>query len=267
MPRTPSFLVSLRRRALFAGSGVATAMIVAATVLSGRMAPREETIETVSKGSATTYVTRTIEGFTVHVDQRLLGEQRAVGDEALGVLASHLFQIRRVVRPEPLEKLRTIAIFLGLDDPVAPCACYHPSPDWLAENGYDRKKAKAVEIANAGNFVSWTREQPWMVLHELAHGFDDRWLTAATEQGRELDALHQAAKENGAYDRVLHWDGGEVRHYALNTSDEYFAEAVEAWFGANDFFPFVHAELVRHDEKLAEFLARVVGTPISSRAP
>jgi len=230
--------------------------------------PRDEGRVTVSKGVAARYRQQERLGFTVHVDERLLGPAKELGDAALAELDSQLRQIGRAVRPEPLARLKTIAIWLGVDDPVAPCACYHPSPDWLRENGFDPQKAKAVEIANAANFVAWTREQPWMVLHELAHGYDDRWLQAsdgAESQGARLETLWNAARAGGRYDAVLHWDGATVRHYALGTTDEYFAEASEAWFGANDFFPFVQAELVAHDPALAAFLREVWGEPLRSR--
>ncbi len=235
-----------------------------AVLLSGG----EERVVTRSKGVETTYVTTSRRGFTVHVDERLLAAQKPLGDEALAELDCQLAQIERKVRPEPLAQLRTIAIWLGVDDPVAPCACYHPSPEWLRENGFDPQKAKAVEIASAASFVSWTREQPWMVLHELAHGFDDRQLAAGDgpgSKGARLEELFAAAKASGRYDEVLHWNGEPTRHYAMNTSDEYFAEASEAWFGCNDFFPFVQAELLRHDPELAAFLRDVWGEPVTSR--
>ena len=225
-----------------------------------------------SKGVARVYVTRSLRGFTVQVDERLLDERKELGDEALAVLDAQLLQIARRLRNAPLAQLRTIPIWLGLDDPVAPCACYHPSADWLRENGFDPQKAQAVEIAQAEAFVQWTHEQPWMVLHELAHGYDDRMLDprgagASAALGRELEELLAQAKAGGRYDSVLHWDGGHVAHYALNNSEEYFAEASEAWLGTNDFFPFVAAELREFDPALAAFLAKVWGEPVDSAHP
>jgi hypothetical protein len=35
---------------------------------------------------------------------------------------------------------------------------------------------------------------------------------------------------------------------------EYFAEATEAFFGTNDFYPFVRAELLQHDPELFKLL-------------
>ena len=54
--------------------------------------------------------------------------------------------------------------------------CYHVSKDWLQANGMNPEKAGCVELANCKNFLSWTQQQPWMVLHELAHGYHDQVL-------------------------------------------------------------------------------------------
>lgn len=225
-------------------------------------------VVTRSKGVETRYATTQRHGFAVHVDVRLLEPANEPGRAALAELDAQLHQIARKVRDEPLAKLRAIPIWLGQDDPVAECACYHVSPEWLRENGFDPVKAKAVEIADAASFAAWTREQPWMVLHELAHGYDDRHLDARDgpgTPGARLEALFAAAKASGRYEQVRHWDGAQVRHYALTTSEEYFAEASEAWFGCNDFFPFVQAELLHHDPELAAFLREVWGEPVTSR--
>jgi hypothetical protein len=107
-------------------------------------------------------------------------------------------------------------------------------------------KAGAVEIANCKNFLSWTREQPWMVLHELAHGYHDRTLG---DDNADVKAAYQAAVDAKTYESVLHVNGRKQRHYALTNDKEYFAEASEAYFGTNDFFPFVRAELKQHDPR------------------
>ena len=51
----------------------------------------------------------------------------------------------------------------------------------------------------------------------------------------------------GLYDRVLRYSGQEEKAYAATNPMEYFAEASEAYFGTNDFFPFIRIELRRHD--------------------
>ncbi|MEE8389889.1 MAG: hypothetical protein V3S14_03710, partial [Anaerolineae bacterium] len=45
--------------------------------------------------------------------------------------------------------------------------------------------------------------------------------------------------------------------YALKNDKEYFAESSEAYFGTNDFFPFVRAELRRHDPEMCALLKKV----------
>ena len=70
-----------------------------------------------------------------------------------------------------LAELHKVPIWLSRESKAAPCSCYHPSPEWLSEHGFDPKKARAVEITNAATFLAWTHEQPWMVLHELAHAY------------------------------------------------------------------------------------------------
>ena len=69
----------------------------------------------------------------------------------------------------------------------------------------------------------------------------------------------ESANDRGDYEEVLHINGREVRHYALTNHKEYFAEATEAYFGTNDFFPFVRGELRRHDPDMHALLAELWG--------
>ena len=47
------------------------------------------------------------------------------------------------------------------------------------------------------------------------------------------------------------------RRTALNNPQEYFAELSEAWFGANDFYPFVRPEVQQHDPEMAKLLKKL----------
>jgi hypothetical protein len=53
--------------------------------------------------------------------------------------------------------------------------------------------------------------------------------------------------------------GHRTRHYALTNHKEYFAEGTEAYFGANDFHPFVRAELKSFDPELHRVLREIWG--------
>src|SRR5438132_151381 len=194
------------------------------------------------------YVEKRIEGWKVLVHQVLLTpEHRELADQTLKLLDDHLYRITRVV-PEPaLAKLQRIPIWIELAHPKHPCMCYHISPDWLREHYMNPQKAGAVEIANCKNFLKWTNEQPWMVLHELAHGYHHQVLG---HDHKDIRDCYEQAKASKSYESVLHWDGRKVRAYALSNDQEYFAELTESYFGTNDFYPFVRAELQHHDHKM-----------------
>jgi hypothetical protein len=203
------------------------------------------------------YAKRRLEGWDVLVNKRLLEKaQQELGEQTLKVLGEHLFRISRVVPAAALARLRKIPIWVELAHPLHPCMCYHPSADWLREHGMSPAKAGAVEIANAKNFLSWTLDQPWMVLHELAHGYHHQVLGF---DNAEVRACYERAVASRTYEAVLHIRGHKRRHYALTNDKEYFAEATEAYFGTNDFFPFVRAELQRHDPGAFDLMEKLWG--------
>jgi hypothetical protein len=202
------------------------------------------------------YELRTVEGWTVHVNRRLLNEDAALGTAALRLLEVKLYDITRVVPSKALDELRKVPIWLGVDDGSAPCAEYHPSKQWLADHGYNPDKAKCVEIGNAAKFLQWSKDQPAMVLHELAHSYHDRVL--GFDHPAVKDAYKKAV-EGKQYEAALHNNGRETRSYALTDPQEYFAEGSEAFFGTNDMYPFVRAELRRHDAGLERLLGEVWG--------
>lgn len=196
-----------------------------------------------------------IEGWKVLVNKRLLTkENQPLCDRTLKLLGMQLYQITRVVPERAVAKLRTIPIWVELNHPRHPCMCYHPSADWLRDHGMNPKKAGGVEIANANNFLAWTVPQPWMVLHEMAHGYHHQVLGF---DNAEVKACYDAAVAAKSYQSVMHVNGRKQRAYALNNPQEYFAEASEAFFGTNDFYPFVRPELKRHDPRLYDLLEKV----------
>jgi hypothetical protein len=205
------------------------------------------------------YVEQQIEGWRVLVNKRLLeGEQQELREQTLRLLGDHLYRVTRVVPADALNKLREVSIWVELAHPRHPCMCYHISPDWLREHDMNPEKAGAVELANCKNFLSWTIDQPWMVLHELAHAYHHR--VVGHDNAELKDCLRRAA-ESKSYESVLHIRGDRRRHYALNNDQEYFAEATEAYFGTNDFYPFVRAELKQHDAELFNLVEKFWNKP------
>ncbi len=203
------------------------------------------------------YVEQRIEGWKVLIHKSLSEDaQQELRERTLKLLGEHLYRISRVVPAEALKKLREVPIWVELAHPRHPCMCYHPSADWLREHDMNPDKAGAVEIANCKNFLSWTIDQPWMVLHELAHAYHHR---VVGHGNAELKDCFRRATESKSYESVLHIRGDQRRHYALNNDQEYFAEATEAYFATNDFYPFVRAELKRHDAEIYDLLETLWG--------
>ena len=203
-------------------------------------------------------VKKTVEGWTVWVDRRLLeGSDREVGDRALKALKWHLYKISRVVPEDRLEKMRKLQIRIELDHKLGNMQ-YHPDRGWLVRNGHDPTLVKQVHIPRARALLSKQQlfKHPWVVLHELAHAYHDQVLGWGHKGIR--DAYKQAVKDK-KYESVLLFTGRKVRHYALTNHKEYFAELTESWFAMNDFYPFVHAELKEHDPTAFKVLQEIWG--------
>jgi hypothetical protein len=202
----------------------------------------------------TKYATTRVAGWPVRVNHALLTSQNELGSNALALLAVKLREITNTVPARACEALKRVPIWLGTNDGHAPCAEYHPSKDWLAKNGYNPDKAKCVEIGNAKRFLEWSPRQPMMILHELAHAYHDQVLGFSD---KSIHTAYERARDGGSYDSVRRNNGKAERAYALTDDHEYFAEASEAFFGTNDFFPFVRADLAEHDPDLYRILNEV----------
>lgn len=205
------------------------------------------------------YDTRDVEGWRVLMNKRFARDEPARCDEVLTLLRFQLYQVRRAVPAPAVEKLRQVAIWVERDEPHHPCMAYHPDPGWLREHGMNPDKARCVEVADADNFLAWTKDQPWMVLHELAHAYHHQFLPDGYDNRDLRAAWKRATLDEKRYDAVQHINGRTERAYAANNPMEFFAEASEALFGTNDFFPFVRAELARHDPETAALVRRLWG--------
>lgn len=203
------------------------------------------------------YEPRQIEGWRVLVNKRLSAEKPELCRQALAQLGHQLYQITRKVPREALGKLRKVTIWVEADEPHHRCMTYHPDAGWLRNHGMNPEKAGCIEIADAENFLAWTRDQPWMVLHELAHAYHHQFLGGY--ESPEILAAYRRMTDSGSYQSVLHIGGKTRRAYAAVNQMEYFAETSEAFFGTNDFYPFVRAELQEHDPRMYKLLEKLWG--------
>lgn len=204
--------------------------------------------------TADDYETTVLEGWTVKVEKSLTGDPRR--DQALALLQSKLSGVRRVVPKAVIPKLQQVTIWLSRE--VAPGAAYHPSAGWLEANGRVVEMAESIEIMNVDDFLEWSKVQPWMVLHELAHAYHHRFLPGGYDHPLIISSYKRAVK-GGKYKRVLYHDGSKRKAYALNNPMEFFAEASEAYFGRNDFQPFNRRQLKAFDVKTYRMIGKVWG--------
>ncbi len=201
-------------------------------------------------------ITQQLEGWTLKLEADLV--QDADWKSAKAELTRQLQNIERVVPDGPLAKLKGITIWVHRQSTETPCMAYHPDRGWLVQHKQDPRMAKCVELANVKNFVSWTYEQPWMVLHELAHSYHDQTL-ADGFGNKEVKTAFDQIVASKKYESVLHWNGKQAKHYALNNPMEFFAESTESYFGMNDFFPFVNAELATYDPNTYALMQKIWG--------
>ena len=169
------------------------------------------------------------------------------------VLADQIRTIERTVPFEVVKKLRKATIWLEWGSKGT--AGYHPSAEWLKNNGYNPDKAKAVDIVSVRGYLAVAKgHQPFLLLHELAHFYHD------TELGYDHKGLVEAyerAKNSGTYNAAKHADGGTRQAYAMTNVQEYFAELTEAYFGKNDFYPFNEEDLKKHDPEAHKLLKKL----------
>ncbi len=207
----------------------------------------------------TKHTNRDIEGWTVRVDDRLLAaENAAVGERALKLLTARLVAITIVVPESALSKVRAVNIELDLDYGDLRIMQYHPDADWLKEHGYSESLAKCVHIPRVDNFLSpfENHRMPWVVLHELAHGFHDQ--TIGFDDPRVVAAWKKFC-DSGKYQSVLTSPGPMREHYGLTNPKEFFAEMTECYFGSNDFYPFVAGELKQAEPEIFALMSEIWG--------
>ncbi len=203
-----------------------------------------------------------VRGWRVQVSRGLLEADGQGTEQALALLDRQLAEIERVVPAAAVARLREVPLYFSPEYPgVSPRAEYHPDAGWLREHGRDPGLARAVEFTNVRIFAAETARMPNFALHELAHAYHHRVLADGFDNA-EVAAAHARAVAAGSYDRVDRWNGRgrpatAERAYALATPQEFFAETSEAFFSRNDYFPFTHADLRRHDPETCRLLARL----------
>ncbi len=205
------------------------------------------------------YAIESLHGWPVRVQREFARQQPKLYEQALAHLRHQLYQIEHRLPQPAIDRLKQVTIWLEENEPHHPCAVYHPDAGWLRDHDMNPDKARCVEISNVKNFLSWTTDQPWMVLHEMAHAYHDQFLEGG-HGNAQVAEVFQAALAGEKYSAVQRLNGKVEKAYAASNPMEYFAESTEAFFGTNDFYPYVRSELREYDPRMYELLDKLWGT-------
>lgn len=200
--------------------------------------------------SVTGYTNYNFNGFDVLVENVAFNIDTPLTNVALDLLEEKLIEISLFeIDQTIIDSFKEVPIFMDWNTTNG-AAQYHPSEAWLIDNGYIPEKAMSVEISNINNFIDWTiLNQPYMVLHEIAHAYHHRVLNY--DSPIITNAYNNAISLN-LYTNVSYHQGNEnystvSSAYALNNEFEFFSELTEAYFGLNDFYPFNYNDLNNYD--------------------
>ncbi len=206
------------------------------------------------------HATFLVNGWTVHLNDKLWQQEIAATRTMLRLLAGQLDRVIETVPAQAVKRLRKVPVWINPEYENERSRCeYHPGAAWLRNNGRDPVMEKAIEITNVSNFAFENKRMPYLMLHELSHAYHDQVLSF--EEPRIIAAF-AAAKKSGGYESVKRFTGRKIvtdKAYALSNHKEYFAETTEAYFGRNDFYPFDKAELRAHDPMMHDLLRELWG--------
>jgi len=201
-----------------------------------------------------------VKGWAFHVHKDYLHGDQDVLENALKNADIQLGHVETLLPQKAVEKLRKIPVWVTPSRRTPPrrTAEYHWARKWLIDNGRNPDMAHCIQITDIGILKTTRPTGPWVLLHELMHGYHDR--EVGKEDNKAIVEAYKNALEEGLYQNVLHSKHGRdtrIKAYAATRMEEYFAENCEAYFGVNDFYPFLKAELREYDPAICEIIERV----------
>jgi hypothetical protein len=172
-------------------------------------------------------------GFSVIYSDELDANSRSLIRSELN---QDLTIINNLFDSEIINKINKVTIWVTKNGLPEGAATYHQSADWLSQHGKNPKMAHGIEIGNIDNFINWRKlNQPFMLLHEIAHFYHDRVLG---NEDADIKNGFNRIQQSQLYETISYNMGSKQKAYALTNRFEYFAESTEAFFGKNDFFPY-----------------------------
>jgi len=212
--------------------------------------------------------TLAIAGWQVHVSKKLIETEPDQTARALAGLRKMLEEIVIKLPGPAVAELKKVPLYFSTAyNPGRSGAEFHPDAGWLRANRRDPAMARAVEFSGVSDFEAEMRRMPNFPLHELAHAYHHRVLAGGFDNP-DIAAAYKRASSGGRYERVERSFGEGngrpntfERAYAMSSPMEYFAEATEAYFVRNDFYPFSRDELQKHDPDAVVLLRKLWGVP------
>jgi hypothetical protein len=192
------------------------------------------------------YKIGTISGFKILI-HKLVEKDPIIYNKVLEEIKTQLNNINETVPDDKLVILKNVPIWFGYDpiDSSTIGAEYHPSAEWLRNNGRNPQMTGGIEVSSSTRFLKYSESFPWMLMHELAHAYEFRVL----------------GPENFNLKRVYNKQKRRYTTYHKVNHHEYFAELTEAYFGKNDTYPFNREDLKKHDPEGFMFLRKSWGVP------
>jgi hypothetical protein len=206
------------------------------------------------------FAIRNVEGWTVYINRDVLKEHAELSARTLEHLRWELYQTKLAAPPAAVSNMQeNNAIWIEYKEGVD--LSYHPSRNWLIGRGYKiPRDPKSFMSLSAKTHVGDSYRHPFVIFHELAHGYDFHFIGKGRSYGnKECQANYERMMKGGTYEKVKIWNGRIGSHYGRSNRMEYWAESTEAYFAVNDIYPFVRAELREHDPKMARFVERYWG--------
>lgn len=201
-----------------------------------------------------------VEGWTVYVNRDVPRQHAQQWAKTLEHLRWELYQTKLAAPALAVNNMQeNNAIWIEYKERVD--LSYHPSRNWLLGRGYTiPRDPQSMMSLSAQTHLGDSYRHPFVVFHELAHGYDFHFIGKGRTYGNdECEANYQRMMKEGTYEKVKNWSGRIGSHYARSNRMEYWAENTEAYFAVNDFYPFVRAELREHDPRMARFIERYWG--------
>jgi len=203
---------------------------------------------------------RNLEGWTLYINRDVPRQYPEQTAKTLEHLRWELYQIKLAAPALAVRNMQeNNAIWIEYQEKVD--LSYHPDRSWLIDRGYTiPRDPQSFMSLSVKTHVGDSYRHPFVVFHELAHGYDYHFIGKGRDYGnKESQANYDRMMKEGKYEKVKIWDGHTGSHYARANRMEYWAESTEAYFAVNDIYPFVRAELREHDPQMVQFVERYWG--------